>query len=133
MAKLFNVATVGGGVIGGFLSFILGGWDALAKILIIFMALDYITGILGAVYRQKLSSGKGFKGIIKKACILLTVCVGAMIQEFLGVPVRDIVVTFFVVNEGLSIVENIGKVIALPNIIKQTLEALRGEEDKSNG
>lgn len=131
MGKLFNAATVGGGIVGGFFSFILGGWDALAKILIIFMVLDYITGVLGAVYNQKLCSGKGFKGIIKKACILLTVCVGAMMQEFLQIPVRDIVVTFFVVNEGLSIVENIGKIIALPAVIQQTLEALRG--DSHNG
>ena len=128
MGKLFNAAAVGGGVVGGCCSFLLGGWDALAKVLIIFMVLDYITGILGAAYRQKLCSGKGFKGIIKKACILLTVCVGAMMQEFLQIPVRDIVVTFFVVNEGLSIVENIGKVIKLPAIIQQTLEALRGDE-----
>lgn len=129
MAKLFNTLSIAGGVIGGALSYVLGGWDALAKVLLIFICLDYVTGLLSAAYNGKLSSSKGFKGIIKKAFILLTVCLSAMMQEFLLVPVRDIVITFFVVNEGLSIVENLGRVITLPDVIQRTLEALRGSDN----
>ena len=128
--KIFNHLAVFGGIIGGSFSYILGGWDALSKCLIIFIVMDYITGVMAAAYCGKLSSAKGFKGIIKKAAVLLTVCMSSIIQGYLLVPVRDIVLTFFVVNEGLSIVENLGEVIELPPVIKKTLESLRGEENE---
>lgn len=126
--KIFNHVSVFGGIIGGGISYLLGGWDALSKCMLVFIVLDYVTGILSAAYCGKLNSAKGFKGIIKKAAILLTVCMSSIIQSYLLVPVRDIVLTFFVVNEGLSIIENLGEVIELPPIIKKTLESLRGEE-----
>lgn len=132
MKAIFNNANVIGGTIGGFVSFILGGWDALAKALIVFMILDYMTGLMAAAYSGTLCSVKGFKGIIKKSAILLTVCMASVMQVYLMIPVRDIVVTFFIVNEGLSIVENIGKVVELPDIITKSLLVLKGEH-KNNG
>lgn len=111
------------------MSFLLGGWDALAICLLSFMILDYVSGILAAVYNKELNSAKGFKGILKKVAILFAVALSAIITAYLNMPVRDIVVTFFVLNEGLSIVENLGKIVELPPIIRRTLESLRGGND----
>ena len=127
--KLFNYFSVIGGVVGGWVSFLLGGWDALAICLLSFMILDYVSGILAAVYNKELNSAKGFKGILKKVAILFAVALSAIITAYLNMPVRDIVVTFFVLNEGLSIVENLGKIVELPPIIRRTLESLRGGND----
>lgn len=127
--KLFNYFSVIGGVVGGWVSFLLGGWDALAICLLSFMILDYVSGILAAVYNKELNSAKGFKGILKKVAILFAVALSAIITAYLNMPVRDIVVTFFVLNEGLSIVENLGKIVELPPIIRRTLETLRGGND----
>lgn len=130
MGKLFNWLTVAGGAVGGVLSYMLGGWDGLLQCLLIFIVIDYASGIAAAAYTGKLSSGKGFKGIIKKAAILLTVCVSAVIEKYLALPVRDMVVTFFVLNDGLSILENLGQIVPLPKGLTKALESLRGEDDE---
>ena len=127
--KYFNWLSIVGGAVGGFFSYCLGGWDLLSKCLIAFMILDYATGIMSAMYTGKLCSSKGFKGIIKKAAIFLTVCMAAVMQEYLSIPIRDVVVTFFVMNEGLSIVENLGEIVEMPPAIKNALHALRGKDD----
>lgn len=117
------------GTVGGLLSYTLGGWDALAKCMCVFMVLDWVTGLLSAGYTGKLCSSKGFKGAVKKVAIFLTIGTAAAMQQFLGIPIRDIVITFFLVNEGLSIVENLGEIVDMPPAIAAALEALRGKNE----
>lgn len=133
MEKLFNDISVGITAIGGFLSIIFGGFDNLMITLICFIALDYITGILSAIYNKKLSSKIGFKGIIKKVVSLLVVCVGVLLQNKVGIPsVRDMIILFFISNEGISILENVSNTgLKIPPKLKKILKQIRSEsEDK---
>ena len=66
MEKMFNFISVIGGLVGGFIVSLFGGWDVMLYTILLFAILDYFTGILKAVYKKELSSAIGFKGIVKK-------------------------------------------------------------------
>ena len=63
MEKMFNFISVIGGLVGGFIVSLFGGWDVMLYTILLFAILDYFTGILKAVYKKELSSAIGFKGI----------------------------------------------------------------------
>ena len=93
-------------VIGGWLGYFLGGLDGLMIALIIFMMLDYITGLMCAVADKKLSSTVGFKGICKKVLILMLVGVANVMDVHVmgtGSALRGAVIAFYLSNEGLSL------------------------------
>lgn len=127
MQKLFNNISILFSSIGGFLSFIFGGFDNLIITLCSFIVIDYITGVLSAIYNKKLSSQIGYKGIIKKFTMLIVVAVSVLLQNRVGIPaVRDMVILFFVSNEGISILENVGNTgLKLPPKLKEILKQLR--------
>ena len=98
------------GVIAAVLSNIFGGLDALFTALLVCIVIDYITGICAAVYEKKLNSEIGFKGIFKKVAILCIIVLAHELEIVIGVAgVRDLVVGFYVANEGISILENAAK------------------------
>lgn len=123
MEKLFNFVSVIGGIIGGALIALLGGWDQLIVALIILMVLDYITGVLQSIYNKELSSKIGFKGLLKKVLILCVVAVSVVIEKDLGVQaIREVVIMFFACNEGISVLENATKMgIPLPKKLQDVL------------
>ena len=132
MEKLFNDISIGITAIGGFLSIIFGGFDNLMITLICFIALDYLTGILSAIYNKKLSSKIGFKGIIKKFSYLCVVALSVVIDNLTGQSglIRTLVIYFFVANDGLSIIENMAEMgVKLPQKLIDSLEQIkeRGE------
>jgi toxin secretion/phage lysis holin len=133
MEKLFNTISMIFGVVGGLIVNFLGGWDGLAILLISFMVLDYITGILKAIYNKKLSSEIGIKGIIKKVLILIVVGIAVLLETNLGVPaVREIVMMFFICNEGISLLENIAQMgLKIPDKLKDVLLQLRDKSEES--
>ena len=95
-------------VIGGWLGFFLGGMDGMLIALIVFMALDYVTGIMCAILDKKLSSAVGFKGAMKKAFILILVGVANVVDVHVvgtGSALRGVVICFYLSNEGLSLLE----------------------------
>lgn len=130
MEKLFNTASLIFGIIGGAIVSFLGGWDGLAITLIAFMGLDYITGILKAIYNKKLSSEIGVKGIIKKVLILITVGITVLLENNMGIPaIREMVMMFFIANEGISLLENIAQMgIKFPDKLKEILLQIREEK-----
>jgi len=127
--KYFNSISSISAVIVGALTYLLGGWDILIIALLILMVLDYISGILKGLYNKKLSSQIGFKGILKKIFILIIVSL-SVICEKLGIPaIREITIVFFVVNEGLSILENATEMgLPIPEAIKEALLQIREKE-----
>jgi len=131
MEKLFNSISVLGGTAGGFLVALLGGWDKLLIALITLMVLDYFTGVLKAIYNKDLSSKIGLKGIIKKIALLMVVAIACVIHNVTDVGViRDIVIMFFLCNEGISVLENVAQMdLPIPEKLKDILLQLR---DKSN-
>ncbi len=123
------------GVVGGFISWLIGGWNAALTTLVIFMVIDFISGLIVAgVFKESkktasgaLSSKVGFKGICKKCMILLFVLIGAQLDIVLKVNmVRDGVCIAFILNELISIVENAGLMgIPIPGVIKRALDMLQ--------
>ena len=92
--------------IGGWLGYFVGGVDGLMTTLIIFMVIDYITGLMCAVADKKLSSAVGFKGICKKVLIILLVGVAHIVDLHVvgtGSALRSAVVCFYLSNEGVSL------------------------------
>ena len=109
------------------LSYLLGGFDSALKCLIIVIIIDYLTGIISAIYNNTLNSKTGLKGILKKFCYLLIVTVAVVIDGITGETgiIRNLVIFFFVANDGISILENVGKMgIKYPEKLKEILEQL---------
>ncbi len=123
-------------VIGGWLGYFFGGLDGLMIALIIFMMLDYITGLMCAVADKKLSSTVGFKGICKKVLILMLVGVANMMDVHVmgtGSALRGAVIAFYLSNEGLSLLENAAHIgLPIPDRMKNVLAQLHDREDKFN-
>lgn len=126
--------------VGAFIAETLGGWDAMMKLLVDLMCLDYLTGwLVAAVWKKSnksesgaLNSKASFKGLCKKGMILLLVWVGVLLDEALGASyVRNAVVIFFVGNEGLSLLENLGLMgVPYPDFFKKALEVLHDQGNK---
>ena len=120
-------------MIGGWLGYLLGGLDGLMIALIIFMVLDYITGLMCAVIDKKLSSAVGFKGICKKVLILMLVGVANVVDIHIvgtGSALRSAVICFYLSNEGLSLLENAAHIgLPIPDKMKDVLAQLHGRED----
>jgi len=123
--------------IGGFFADALGGMDALLHGLLFMVIIDYCTGILKALYLKRLSSAIGFKGIIKKVLIFVVVTVAVAMETLLVtyvpgmdiLPMREMVIMFYIANEGLSLLENAGEVLPLPNQLKKFFIQIREETD----
>ena len=117
-------------VLGGAVSFMLGGFDKLLITLLSLMALDYLSGIIKAVYNKSINSQIGFRGILKKVMIIIVVILVSSLQQITenNIPLRDITIMFYLTNEGISIIENLGVVIPIPKKLKDVFEQLKGEE-----
>lgn len=113
--------------------YLLGGVDIALQCLLIMIILDYISGIASAIYNKNLDSKIGLKGILKKFMYLIIVCVSVIIDKIVGNTgaVRTLVIYFFVANDGLSIIENMGKMgIPLPKKLIDTLNQLKNKGDE---
>lgn len=114
--------------IGGWLGYFVGGMDGLLTALLILMTIDYITGIMCAVVDKQLSSAVGFKGICKKVLILMLVGVAHVIDLHVvgtGEALRSAVICFYLSNEGVSVLENAGRLgLPIPEKLKAILAQL---------
>lgn len=113
--------------------YLLGGVDVALQCLLIMIILDYISGIASAIYNKNLDSKIGLKGILKKFMYLVIVCVSVIIDKIVGNTgaVRTLVIYFFVANDGLSIIENMGKMgIPLPKKLIDSLNQLKNKGDE---
>lgn len=136
MDKLFNQISIIFGVIGGVCSYWLGGWDTLLKTIVVLTVLDYITGWIKAINLKKLSSEIGFRGLLKKIVMFIVIATAFVIQEFIGgtIPLREVVIMFYIANEGLSLLENAAIFVPIPDTIKNVLLQLRDKDiDDSEG
>lgn len=128
--------------VGSWIANSLGGWDASMQVLVALMVADYLTGVLVAAVWHKssksssgtLNSVAGFKGILKKCAFLLLVWIGVLLDDATGENyIRMAVILFFIGNEGISLLENLGLMgVPFPAFLKRALEALRDQGDKGN-
>lgn len=137
MKDAFCAAT---GAALGWLASLFGGWDDALTTLVIFMAVDYATGLLVAgVFKKSgkteggaLESRAGWKGLCRKGTTLLVVLVACRLDLIVGSSfMRDTAVIAFVVNESISITENCGLMgVPIPSALAHGIEVLRKKPGK---
>ena len=117
--------------VGGTLAHLFGGWDTMLQFLVAIIFLDYVTGILAAIYNCRLSSAIGYKGIIKKVGIFAVVLVASLTSNFIGNDIiRSITILFYVSNEAISVLENVGRCgVKYPPKLKDVLKQLNKEDE----
>lgn len=137
--KIFILTVIG--MIGGIISELFGGWTTDFQTLLIFMVIDFVSGLLVAILFKNsnktdsgtLSSQAGFKGICKKCYILLMVLVAHRLDVTLATDyIKTAVIIAFIINELISIIENAGLMgIPIPKVITSVIDVLKkkaGEE-----
>lgn len=114
-----------GAVLGNFI----GGNDGLLYALIVFVVVDYITGVLCAVIEKNLASAIGFRGIFQKIMIFLLVGIANVLDTKIlgaGAMLRSAVIFFYIANEGISILENAGRMgLPIPEKMKTVFRQLQ--------
>lgn len=130
------------GLAGSILAAIFGGWDSALATLLIFMAADYITGLMvaGVFHASRksesgaLESKAGWKGLCRKCVTLLFVLVAYRLDLALGVDyIRNAVIIGFITNELISLVENAGLMgVPLPVVISKAIDILTNQKDKED-
>lgn len=127
--------------IGGWLGYFVGGADGLLITLLVFMVLDYITGVMCGIADKKLSSAVGFKGLCRKVVIIALVGVGHVVDMHVigtGGALRSAVICFYLSNEGVSLLENAAHLgLPVPDKLKDILAQLHNREtavdERGNG
>ena len=121
--------------VGGWLGWFLGGCDGLLIALVLFVVIDYITGVMCAVSDHRLSSEIGFRGICKKVVIFLLVGIAQILDVQIiktGSVLRTAVIFFYLSNEGVSILENAAHLgLPIPEKLKAVLEQLHNRSEKT--
>ena len=134
MREFWNVIQLIFTAVGGWLGWFLGGCDGLLYALIVFVVIDYVTGVMAAVVDHKLSSEVGFKGIFKKVLIFLLVGIGHILDTHVigsGSVLRTAVIFFYLSNEGVSLIENAAHLgLPIPKKLKSVLEQLHDRAEK---
>lgn len=123
--------------VGGFLGWFLGGVDGFLYALIVFVVVDYITGLMAAFIQKKVSSEVGFRGICKKVAVFCLVGIGHVLDTQViktGSVLRTAVIFFYLSNEGISIIENIALIgLPVPQKLINVLEQLNNKNDDGDG
>lgn len=139
-----NGIMIGIGMMGSLVASFFGGWTASLSTLLIFMMIDYVTGLIvaGVFHNSKktdsgaLESRAGFKGLVRKGMILLLVLVGYRLDLAIGTSyIRDAICIAFIANETISIIENAGLMgIKIPAVLENAIDILKkkGEEHLEN-
>ena len=134
MKELWNTAQVIFAAFGGWLGYFLGGCDGLLIALVVFVAVDYVTGVMCAISDKKLSSEVGFKGICRKVLIFLLVGIANILDVQVigtGSVLRTAVIFFYLSNEGVSLLENAAHLgLPVPEKMKEILEQLHDRAEK---
>ena len=137
MKEFWNTIQLIFAAIGGWLGYYLGGCDGLLIALVVFVVVDYVTGVMCAIADKKLSSEVGFKGICKKVLISVLVGIANILDVHVigtGSILRTAVIFFYISNEGLSLLENAGHLgLPIPTKLKEVLEQLHDRSEKDEG
>lgn len=118
------------------LGYFFGDFDGLFKTVIIFIVVDFITGVMSGIHLKQLSSAVGFRGIFKKVCIFILIGIANILDVHVlneGGVLRATVMFFFIGNEGISILENMAELgVPIPKMVVSVLQQLRSKDDDSS-
>ena len=128
MKNIWNAIQMAFTALGGFLGWFLGGFDGFLYALVVFVVIDYITGIMCAINDHTLSSAVGFRGICRKVLIFCMVGIGNILDVNIlgeGHVLRTAVIFFYLSNEGVSMLENATHLgLPIPENLKEVLAQL---------
>lgn len=128
MKNIWNAIQMAFTALGGFLGWFLGGFDGFLYALVVFVVIDYITGIMCAINDHTLSSAVGFRGICRKVLIFCMVGIGNILDVNIlgeGHVLRTAVIFFYLSNEGVSMLENATHLgLPIPDKLKEVLAQL---------
>ncbi len=134
MKEFWNLIQFVFTAVGGWLGYFIGGCDGLLIALVVFVAADYLTGVMCAISDKKLSSEVGFKGICRKVLIFLLVGIANILDAQVigtGSVLRTAVIFFYLSNEGVSLLENAAHLgLPVPDKLKDVLEQLHDRDGK---
>ena len=135
MKEFWNMIQAVFTMVGGWLGYFLGGCDGLLFALVVFVAMDYVTGVMCAAADRRLSSEVGFKGICRKVLIFMMVGIANVLDVLIigsGSVLRTAVIFFYLSNEGLSLLENAGHLgLPIPEKLKAVLEQLHRQSEEN--
>lgn len=116
------------------IGWLVGGFDTMMITLLLFMIIDYVSGVMCGISNKKLSSEVGFKGIFKKIMIVLLVGISNLLGLTMGIEgLRYVVISFYLANEGISIIENASILgLPVPQKVKDVLEQLKNTSNETN-
>lgn len=121
-------------MIGGWLGYFLGGCDGLLIALVMFVVMDYLSGVMCAIADKNLSSEVGFKGICRKVLIFILVGIANILDVQVigtGSVLRTAIIFFYISNEGVSLLENAAHLgLPVPEKLKVVLKQLHDKSDK---
>lgn len=119
---------------GSFMTFLFGAWDVPLQILCVAVILDYLSGMLKAIYLGEVSSKVGYRGLVKKVGIFFVVVIAQMTDLLLGLLVfRSAICLFFSANEMISVLENVSMMgIPIPEVLKEKLAQVQTDSDSDN-
>ena len=139
MKGLFNTTV---GILGSLVTALFGGWDTALSTLIMFMAMDYVTGIICAGVFHKsnktengaLESNAGFKGLCRKCAVLFMVLISHRLDLHIDTSyIKNAVIIGFIANETISILENVGIMgVPIPKVIKKAIDILHKNVEKED-
>ena len=130
--NVINAIKLGLTAVITWIGWLVGGFDTMMITLLLFMVIDYLSGVMCGISNKKLSSEIGFKGIFKKVMIILLVGVSNLLGIALGIEgLRYIIISFYLANEGISIVENASILgLPVPQKVKDVLEQLKNTSNE---
>ena len=117
------------------LAYVFGGMDKMIAILIIFMCIDFFSGFIKAWALKEFDSSKFYIGGVKKLGILMIVAIATQLDTLIhvdSVALRTVAISYYIANEGFSILENWGQLgLPLPKVLKNALAKLKEEDNES--
>jgi toxin secretion/phage lysis holin len=117
------------------LAALFGGWDMLLTTLVIMVIADYLSGLTASGICGTLDSRTGWRGILKKLLIFVTVAVAAAMDTATGLtghPLRAMACLFYIGNEGISIVENLGRAgVPIPHALASLFQRLKEDNNQT--
>lgn len=120
------------GVIGGCVAYLVGGFDSLLSVFAVILILDTAAGMIKALKNGQYESKKFRSGIVNKLSYIIGIILAVQIDILMGGTgiLRDSIITFFVANEAMSIIENLGEMgVVFPQIVQNAIKSLKDKSD----
>lgn len=133
MENIISYIKLGVVSLGTLFTWIFGAWDFPLITLVVFIFLDYLTGVIKGCINKELCSNIGLKGIAKKGSILIVILVATMLDRLLSNGswmFRTMICYFYISNEGISILENCAALgVPIPEVLTKALKQLNNKND----